>query len=554
MGGKGENPQPLENNDSLTNALIKRHGGLEFKPSVTFLAKEVAIQRAAVSRGSLERKLKIQEEGTDLLPLRVEMATMGEKDKKTSDDKSSDVFLNQDEEDVYQETVRQFVNEDGSTAEDKESLCRTLTEVVFQPKVFLPHYKQWKLEWESTPSIKSKFPDFKKYVLEQGKAFIKEQRNTLIKAYLEKFQKNSMPKSGTEEQQKTKLDDIQKKTLKFVDAHQDELLKYSTLDESDPKREVLFKKFVQEAGISDGEIVAARELFEDIVNAIGAAYVSQTKYDAVHGEMADVAQDAVDHGTEINKANWDKVLNKKLKQSFPPEVIQQQQTNVVYQAPEDVGNTIKLSSVKDVINQAGGLTIMDYDPVTKTYTLRYPNNTEFLTTMKIIPKPGSASLDDATFVFEDKYADKNKGNEVRLTSQNLRGGCNLIFLKYLANGSIPYRNADPNFSVNDTLKDAMVSSMFQRLFSRDLNDMVLTPNLRNVSSRFLEVLMKGDETNTDYGNLGSFEKRVQIMDTVLNNPIYAGKLFREFQKMGSVTFTVSTLLKLVLPAGYKPLV
>jgi len=547
MAGNGEKPQPRQNNEGLTKALIKRHG-LEFKPSAAFLAKEAALQKAAVDRGSLERRLRIEEKGTDLLPLRVQLVTMGDKVKKSSTDLSHEIFLNQEEQNLYQETVREFVNEDAVTSEERESIARTLTEVVFQPEVFLPHYKQWKSQWEANSSTQKEFTDFKEYAKDRGKIFIKEQCRTVINAYVEKFQSKSAPELANSQQQ-AKLEDRQKKALKFIDENEQDLLEYSTLDHSDPKREQLFSKFFREMGFQEAQTTDAQELFENVVNILGAAYVSQKKYETLHGEMSGLAQEALDRDTEIDKSKWNKILGNKLKQSFP-EILQPQQQNPVYQiqSADTQINKATLDSAQDVAMEAGGLRIMGYDPVTQAYTVRYPHS-ELQTTMKIIPKPGSKNLDDATFVFYDRYADKEKGNELRLEKKNLREGGNLIFLKYIVNVKIPHGDPGVGFDVNDILRDSLVTTMIERLLDKKLNDVALTENIAeydspyNVVFRFMKVLLKGDS-----GNLGSFKARIDKIDEALRKKDVAQRLFEEFKKEGTTGFSVSGLLEYI---GYQ---
>jgi hypothetical protein len=264
--------------------------------------------------------------------------------------------------------------------------------------------------------------------------------------------------------------------------------------------------------------------------------------------MVELTGKSLDTDTDIDEDEWNAMLQNDLKKDpYFSEVLQQQQATSYQYGPDTGMNRMILDSPESVAMMAGGLRIMGYNAETDTYRVRYPDST-LETTMKIVPKPGSKTYNDATFIFYDKYADKAKGNEVHFNSANLRSGCNQMFLDYLMNDWIRQNKASPDFNPNDILTDATMLRMAERLFDRNLNDVVLTKNMRNIFSRFLEVLMKGDSSNTAYGDLGSFEQRVKKMDVVLMNPGYAKLLFKEFEKVGSVTFTVSTLLEHI---GYK---
>ncbi len=539
MSQPGETPKPLE--ASLTREVVHRHA-LEFKPSFAFLQKQKEIQSIAINRELEEHKLKL-EEGSDLLSLRVQAATIGsEKDvNQQLDDESC--CLNDEEKKAYCETVDQCVDEQGTTEDDKEALRRTMTEVIFKPRVFLAHYKHWRKNWDSDPKLQEKYPDFQDYVFERARAFINARRNEIIASRLRKFQKDSMPKTPTADQGKEQLKDIDRKVMSFIRKHEDELLEYNDLDIKDPKRQALSQKFLAESGLQGAKAAEARKLFEDIIGDIEVAFLAQRKLVSSYQDMGGLAQDAIDHNEDIDQEKWNKMLQDDLqKDPYFKEALEQQQA-FVYQASADAAlATMPLDSPESVAMQAGGLRIMGYDPATDTYTVRYPDST-LETKMKIIPRPGSKTFDDAEFVFYDKYADKAKGNEVHFKRDNLRSGCNQMFLDYLMNDWIRQNSMSPDFNVNDILTDDTMSRMAERLFDRSLNDIVLTKNMRFIFSRFLEVMMKGDNSSTKYGDLGSFEARVKKMDTVMMNPSYAKKLYKEFEKIGSVAFTVSTLLE-----------
>lgn len=542
MGGEGESSKPIE--AGVARDVVRRHS-LDFKFSERFLERQKTIQRAALSRTLAEHQAKLSE-GGDLLALRVQMATSEEgSEAKPVDDETC--CLNDDEYKAYCETVDQCVDEEGTTKEDKEALRVTMTEVIFKPKVFRVHYSNWKNKWESSPTLQQKYPTLESYVLERGKAFIKARRNDIIASRLRKFQREAMPKASSKEQQEDQLKEMRKKTLKFIRAHEDELLEYSGLEEKDPRREKLFQRFLIESGIKGSQISAARELFEDIVQTVEVAFTAMKKLEARNERMVQKTQQAIDENRDIDEDEWNKMLEEELMNDpFFKEVIQQQQA-VAYQPEPDLGPRAPLDSPESVAMQAGGLRIMRYDEKTDTYIVRYPDST-LETRMKIIPKKGSKTFDDAMFIFYDEHADKAKGKQVTLDSRNLRSGCNRIFLDYLMNDWIRQNKVSPDYNPNDILNDATMLRMAERLFGRSLNDVVLTKNMRSVFTRFLEVLMKGDSATSAYGNLGSFESRVKKMDVVMMNPNYAKLLYREFEKPGSVTFTFSTLLEHI---GYK---
>ncbi len=537
MGDKAEGPKPVETGVAMN--VVRRHG-LDFRFSAGFLERQKAIQHQALTRAIEERKVKVKE-GSDLLSLRVEAATTGDDVLSPPADEES-CCLNAEEQKAYCETVDQCVDEEASTEGDKEALRVTMTEVIFKPKVFRIHYAKWKENYESSPALQQKYPTLEKYVLERAKLFIRARRNEIITSRLRRYQRESMPKAPSKAQQEAELKEMGKKTIKFVQAHEDELLEYSGLDAKDPRREKLFQKFLIEAGIKVTQYQAARALFEDIIQDIEVSFTAEKKLEARNAKMLKITQRSLDEGKEIDEESWNKMLDESLRDDpFFKEVVQQQQF-VAAQPEANGAPKAPLDSPEAVAMQAGGLRIMGYDPRTDTYVVRYPDST-LETRMRIVPKPGSKTFDDATFIFYDRYGDKANGNEISLNSQNLRSGCNRMFLDYLMNDWIRKNKLSPDFSVNDILNDATMLRMAERLFGRNLNDVVLTKNMRFIFMRFLEVLMKGDSAETPYGNLGSFESRVKKMDTVLMNPNYAKLLYKEFEKVGSVAFTVSTLLE-----------
>lgn len=534
----GEVPKQVELN------VVMRHGFETI--SVGFQEKQRAMHRHALERAVAEHQVKLQE-GSDLLSLRVQAATIDRTKDFSSDDESC--CLNDDERKAYCETVDQCVDEQGTSESDKESLRVTMTEVIFKPKVYLLHYKRWKSDWDGSPTLQQKYPDFKKYALEQGKKFIEARRNELIASRFRRFQNDSMPKGGTDAERKAKLKEMSKKALVFFKDHEDELLEYSSLEASDPKRQQLFQKFIIETGLQGANIAAAHQLFEEIIGDIEVSFTAEKKLEARNNKMVNRAQKAVDEDAEIDENDWNAMLEASLKDDpFFKEIMQQQQAATYHpDGAEGVSPRPQLDTVQAVAMQAGGLLVMGYDPATDTYKVKYPDST-LITTMKIVPKPGSKSFEDATFIFINQYADKSKGNQVAFDSKTLRSGCNQMFLDYLMNDWIDHNKTSPNFSANDILVDEKMSSMAQRLYGRNLNEVVLTRNMRDVFTRFMEVLMKGDSAATAYGDLGSFAERVKIMDTVLADPQYAGELRREFANVASTTWTVSTLLEHI---GYK---
>jgi len=542
MGGEKESPKPIE--AGVARDVVRRHS-FEVKTSPEYNKKRAIARAETETRAREEHKFKLKE-GTDLLSLRVQIATT---DSPAADDLPVDdesCCLNTEEKKAYCEMIDQCVDDPETTKDDKEAVRRNLVEVIFKPRVFQVHYKRWRSTWDDSPTLQQKFPEFKDYVFDRAKAFILSNRNKAADAQVRKFQEDHLPKASSPDKQKEQLKELQKKTRQFMKVHEAEILTYITLDEKDPKRELLFKKFIIEAGLQGAEIEAARQLFEDIIDDVGAAFAAIKKLEATNDKMVLKAQKALDENEDIDEEDWDKMLEESLKDDpFFKEVMQQQQ-GATYQATEAAAKA-PLDSPEAVALQAGGLRIMGYDPKTDTYTVRYPDST-LETKMKIIPRKGSKTYDDATFIFYDKYADKAKGSEVTLNSQNLRSGCNRMFLDYLMNDWIRQNKVSPDFNVNDILKDDTMLRMAERLFGRNLNDIVLTKNMRGMFSRFLEVLMKGDSSSSAYGNLGSFEARVKKMDVVMMNPTYAKLLYKEFENVGSVAFTVSTLLEQI---GYK---
>lgn len=546
MGGeKAEGPRPLET--GVSRNVFRRHNTLE-QPTPDALARRMVINRRVEAVALQEHKVKLQE-GGDSLSLLVEAATIKKEGEQGLPDDDESCCLTDDERRAYCETVDQCVDEQGATSEDKEALRVTMMEVIFKPKVFRIHYKEWKARWDATPALQSKYPDLKDYVLERGKAFIKARRNEVVSSRLRRFQKDSLPKAASEDQQKAQLKEIQRKTLKFIKDHEAELLEYTSLDEADPKRQLLLRKFIYETGLQGAQLAAAKDLFEEIINDIEVAWGAINKLRAAGKDMVAVAQKSLDDGTDIDEDEWNKMLDKALKDDpFFKEMMQQQQA-VVYQpsGTESGPAKVSLDSAQAVALQAGGLQITGYDPATDTYTVRYPDSS-FYTRMKIVPKPGSKNYNDATFIFDHQYADKDKGGKVILTSDDLRKGCNQMLLDRQMFDLVRTGEVSPDFSMNDILKDQMMLSMAERLYGRSLNDVVLTKNMRALFTRFLEVLIKGDSSSSAFGDLGSFDKRVKKMDVVLNDKEYAGALRREFEKVGSVAFTMSTMLEHI---GYK---
>jgi hypothetical protein len=544
MGGEGESSKPIE--AAVARDVVRRHS-FELKLSPEFARERERSRMLTLSRAKEEHRLKLRE-GVDLLSLRVQLATLeGDQTQELPPDDES-CCLNNEERNAYCETIDKCVDDKATTQEDKEAVRRDLTDVIFRPKVFLIHYKRWKSAWDDSPALQKKFPEFKDYVFDRAKAFILAQSYRMADSRVRKFQEDHLSKSASPEAQKDRLKEIQKKTRRFMKVHQAEILAYVTLDESDPKRQLLFQRFIAETGIQGADIQAARKLFEEIIDDVGAAFAAIKKLEASSDKMVAKAKKALDENTEIDEDEWNKMLEDSLKEDpFFKEVMQQQQA-VVYQAEPDVAPRMSLDSPQAVALQAGGLILLSYDERTNTGVVRYPNSTLQIT-MQIVPKKGSKNFDDATFIFSDEHADKAKGKRVTLDRGNLRSGCNRIFLDYLMYELFRQNKVSPDFNPNDILNDATMVRMAERLYGRSLNDVVFTtPNMRSVFTRFLMVVMKGDSPTSAYGNLGSFQSRVKMMDVVLMNPNYAKKLYREFEKDGSTAFTLSTLLERV---GYK---
>jgi hypothetical protein len=472
---------------------------------------------------------------------------------------NEDAGLNSEERKAYHETIDQFLHDPDSKPEDQEVLSVTMTEVIFKPGVYRVNYEQWKANWEGNPALSERFPKLEDYALEQGKAMIKAGRNEIVSARLRKFQEDSMPESLSRFQQELKLKEINAKALQFIEKHEGELLAYSGLKENDPKREQLFKQFVQEIGLEGSQMAAASVLFKQIIDDVEVGFTAGKKLDARNGRMVERVQKAIDENSEIDENDWNKMLDEELLKDKDFNEVMREQQAVMPQAA-GAGENLAAGPVLDSVQSvalAGGLQLdgYTYDKVTNTYNaiVRYPDS-EFVTTMTIVPHPELGDIKDprhplefehADFVFKDPYTDADKGGEAHFKALNIRSGCNQMFLDYLLNARV---KPSPNFDVNGILKDEMMVRMAERILGRNLNTVVLSEEIRGLFTRFFGVLVKGDGTGTPYGDLGSFEARVKIMDRVLLDPVKAKLIQDEFKKVGSETFTVSTLLQLI---GYK---
>ena len=469
--------------------------------------------------------------------------------------------VNEEEKKLYADIIEQALEEEGSTAEDKEALRVKIMESIFQPQVFRAHYIKWKWDYERDQNLRAKFPSLEDYTLEMGKTLIKFQLHEVVDGRVKQFAEENMlaasvggmlgPMGGLaagvamETAGKESME-LMKKVERFMEEHEDALQAYPGLDEKDPQRAALYKKFVIECGFQGFDQTEVRDLFEDIVDDVQVAFIAGMKFEAQDDGMVQMTQDAIDNGEEIDEDAWNKMLEDEMKKDpYFKEVMQQQQAPV-YQFTEGRDTSkAPLDTPQDVANLAGVQIVggVVYDAKTNTYTcqVRFPDSA-LTTTMVIEGREGSKTFDDANFVIRDPYADKSKGNAVEMDKQSLRAGCNQMFLDYLMNDYIQKNKMSTDVSVNDILPDKQMARMAENLFGKSMDQMVITFDRRQMFQNFLMVVMKGDSADTPYGNLGSFESRVKIMDTVLMSPDYASALRSVLANPGSVTFTVSTLL------------
>ncbi len=543
MPEKAEVPKPLDNEVAM-NVVLRHH--LD-NPSLEFIEGMKRNKQFEAIRAIDERKVKLRER-TDLLSLQVQAVTYKKEEKPGLPQDDESCCLNDEEQKAYCDTVDQCVLDKASTPEDQEALRLTMTEVIFKPKVFRVHYEKWKSNWDSSSDLQKKFPNLKDYVLDRAKAFVEARRNEIIGSRLRKFQKDSLPKASSDAQQEDDFKALNRKTLKFIENHQEDLLAYSGLKPGDPKREQLFQKFVLESGLKDAEVTAAHKLFEDIIDDMEVAFTAEKKLEARNSRMIEKAQKALDENKDIDEEDWNKMLDDELKKDpFFKEAMQQQQSAVYQGGSADTLNKgPSLNSAQAVGLEAGGLAMKSYDAATDRYIFSYPNN-DFEVTMKIVPKKGSKTLDDAKFIFYDKY---KKDQPFSFKKFDLRSGSNQMFLDYLMNDWFRKNETSSEVDMNAALKEPDMASMAENLLQgigTSLNKVSLTQEpFLTMFKGFFDILKKGEPSeNTPYGDLGSVPGRINLMNAALARPDYAHALAMEFQKEGVKSFTLSTLIKYI---------
>jgi len=525
---------------------------LGFKPSESFLKKQNEFHQHALALRQMEGRDR-QKEGSSLLSLRVGLISMHPHTSKNNRGEPEPLdtgeHLFEEERQIYLETIAECLKTE--SPEDKKSLTMTMTGMIFAPEVFLLHYKQWKLNYQSQADLQRKFPRFEDYIFNQSQAFIRGQRNDIISARLSKFHQQILPQATSSEQGAVELARIRTKLFQFIDENEEALLSYSGLDKNDPRRDQFYQKFLGEALLSPDQGELARELFEDTIAALGISFVTEKQLAVRNDTMVKYVREHGDGEDKINEEGWGRTLDEATaKDQLLSEVLLTQRQGEGYQpgdsSPQEVTSLKPLETPQTVALEAGGR-IISPDLGNNTYAVQFPDS-KFQTTMQIIPakvhgKPEN-DFNNAKFLFADKYADDAAGAQIELTSGTLRSGFNQMFLDYLMNEKIgkSTRGVEhTDFNINKIVNDEIMTRMAENLFGRKLENVVLTPERRKVFTNFLKVLLKGDE-----GELGELPARVAKMDMVLQvqGQDYAKQLYDACKADAtSLPFTMSKLLE-----------
>jgi len=516
-----------------------------------------------------QKKEHIAEEkrGEPLVSLKTDfkLAVLPENDPKTRnpgdfgtpEDKT--VCLNAVEKKAYESAIHEFMKEEGTEEVDKAVLRKTVMEFIFDPLAFKDHYVQWKADYTNIPRLKRDFPTLEDYVVDRSKAFVRARRNEIVAARVRLFQTKSVdaPLDPAEEDKVKKTTD---KVVTFLDRHRDELLEYSTLPSDDPQRGIngkYFQMFIDENYLPESmkwsldQKQQAFQLFQDVVGDLCAAVTAENKLDLDTPDMVDKTQYAIDNDINVEGDDWQKEWDKMLKdneEKYLKEKPPEQKTVQVYK-PADTGKELPRNAVLDSPQRVALYAGLYYegDNGDGSHNVKFLDS-DLRTTLRIRKNPNSTTYDDAQFIIEDPYADPSKNKEIVLSKENLRGGCNLMYLDYIMNDWIRVNKLTPNVDVNSILNDRILQKMAEHFFGKNLNEITLTPEKRAGFQRFLQVLMNGDPSTTADSvdeNYPTFKERVDVMSRVLDSGTYSGVIEKECDKESVTMFTVSTLLKAI---------
>lgn len=538
---------------SAQERVVRKH--MEYQASLE------SIQKGKTRRRQREKNIAEEKRQAepDLMRLRFKMALpSGSKDilspKKpgdfgTPEDKT--VCLNADEKKAYEDTIREFMKEEGTEESDKELLRVTIMEFIFDPLAFREHYVRWKTDYTNNPRLKVEFSTPEAYVVDRSKAFVQARRNEIVAARMRLFQTTSVD---------ALLEPSTEKVFIFLDLHRDELLEYSALSPDDPQRQIdgaLFKLFLSETllGSSDQkQKELAFQFFQDVVGDFGAAVTAEKKLENAGSVMIGKIQYAIDNNIDVEGEEWREEWNTLLQEKenqYLKEKPAEQKSFQIYQ-PSGTSETLPRDTVLDSPQRAALYAGLYYEGENGdgTHTVKFLDS-DLRTTMRIQKRSNSLNYDDAEFVFTDPYADKSRGNQIVLHKENLRAGCNQMYLDYIMNDWIRVNKLSPNIDVNSILDDSTLQEMAERFFGKKLNEITLTPEKRAWFQRFLQVLMNGDPSTTPDKldeSYPTFTERVKVMSRVLSSETYAGVVQKECEKDSVTLFTVSTLLKKI---GYE---
>jgi hypothetical protein len=455
------------------------------------------------------------------------------------------------------EVILSSIEEDSETLDDESDAFRDTYIYSIRGQVALRRkLDKWRKMYMSSLDLQ-RSGSFDEYVEKEGEKLIHESRKLVVKSRIRKFNKKNPGYDVKTYQEKKETDDkLYREVDMFIQANYEKLASYNTLEQKEQK--LVFGRFwllMQQNGVPNARRKDAEKLFLMIVgDVVFEAVTINTDYQRSYKWMIENAN------VEMSEEEWERRRQKAIMKNAEgelKEVLQEQTLKPVYTYnPLKAAPSLGYSSISEVARSGG----VNFRPASgkgrDVYEVDFPyiREREARVYLRVIyPKGKEGKIDDAIFVLQDPYADKNakrsggieqKAAEAVPTREvkaaDIPRAMNILMLDYIMNKGVRTTEAvSGNPGINDVINDEEMVYMAERLFGFRLDDgkRHITEIELNLFKRFISVVIRDDGKTSLQDRVKRVRRELLAQDAVL-------PYFRETLKApGSVTKTLDEVIE-----------
>ena len=504
---------------------------LEYKPSAETLVK-MRKQKRKVAGIHLAESVSREAEAKALRALKIALGSgEGTIVEETS--------LNEDQKNILRKSIEEVEKEDKLAVRE---IMRSLN----VQESFKEQYKNWKEAYDASPDLQKKYPEFNDYAKEQGILFIKQMRHTVTEVRLRAAYDKHADKQGlNEDQQEEAKDRLYKSVDMYIQAHRQEMVVYGSLDEV--RQKDLYAKFseiMKQNGFADVDPVVIREIFDIMVGDLQYEVLVIQEYEATYEEFVEMAP------LNLSDEEWEERRQKALKKNAKDELkeyLNQQVQPVYAYLPLEAGPPVSFSSIKEVANASGVNLRPAEGKGENVFYVNFPaiKDRKFMPLLKVIYPKGSNNINDAIFVFEEPWADKDsaKGPLIEETptrefsAVDVPMAVNALILDYILNEGIKTKvPVKGDTGVNDIISDQNMIHVAERLFGFGLREKRILDREIDLYRRFLTIVLRDDGKS-------SLQDRFKKVRNVIDNDSLLPYFKEAMNSKGAVGKTLDKIIE-----------